>query len=68
MTKTELIQMAERGERIHKQEGSLYDNEKPGLCMHRYRVIICNNEKDACECEYCGNQRVVNCNFDEEYA
>lgn len=39
-------------------------------CEHQrgWRTIVCNGDKDVCECPICGKQRVMRCNFDEEYA
>ena len=70
MTQTELIQMAERGERIPRQECSLYDYESLGPCSHErgWRTIVCDGDRDVCECPLCGKQKVMRCNFDEEYA
>jgi len=69
MTPTELIEMAERGERIPRQPYSLHDEEIYGPCSHErgWRTIVCNKEKDVCECPLCGRQRIMRCNFDEEY-
>ena len=69
-TQTELIQMAERGERIPKQDYSLHNFKKPGPCSHAqgWRTIVCDGNKDVCECSFCGKQRVMRCNFDDEYS
>lgn len=69
MSPKDLIEMAKRGERIPRQPHSLHDERKDIQCPHRtWRVIVCDNEHDVCECLNCGEQRLMACNFDDEYA
>ena len=73
MTKTELIAMARRGERIPKQPHSLHDAEvhkSAGPCRHPHgwRTIVCDGTDDVCECPDCGAQRVMACNFDDDFS
>ena len=70
MTQNELIQMALRGERLPRQEHSLHDARKDIECIHNgfWRCIVCDGDKDVCECSRCGEQRVMSCNFDDDYA
>ena len=69
MTAEELIEMAISGKRIPKQPCALHNSRKTMYCYHNrgWRTIVCNGEKDVCECPICGGQKVMRCNFDEEY-
>jgi len=68
-TKDLLIQQAKRGERIPRQPESLHDEQKPGPCPHKHgwRTIVCNSVEDVVECPDCGAQRVMICNFDDDF-
>ena len=69
MTKSELIQIAQQGERIPPQPYSLHGAEKP--CKpheHFWRTIVCDGDHDVVECAHCGAQSVAKCNFDEDFA
>lgn len=70
MTDNELLAMAKRGERIPRQKFSMHDEQKSGPCNHQrgWRTIVCNGEEDVVECPLCGAQRVMSCNFDEDFA
>jgi hypothetical protein len=69
MTQTELIELFKRDRRIPRQRCSLHDNENKTLkCPHpHWRTIVCNGEQDICECHTCGAQRLMSCNFDDDY-
>ena len=69
-TQTELIEKAERGERISHSEAEhvLFDQTKSGPCScHSWRTIVCDGARDVLECSKCGTQQVSPCNFDEDY-
>lgn len=70
MTQTELVKMARQGKRIPRQPHSLHDNEKANNCgyNHNWRTIVCDNENDVCECSICGKQKVMICNFDDDFS
>ena len=70
-TTAQLIEMARRGERIPRQPHSLHDQVKPGVCISHHsswRTIVCDGDNDIVECYHCGDQRLVSCNFDEDFA
>jgi hypothetical protein len=67
----DLIAAVKRGERI-STEYSMHASVKPEGCPgwnHHWRTIVCDgaNDQDVVECRRCGVQRVIPCNFDEEY-
>ncbi len=70
MSQTELVQAAQRGERITKVQSEHVLFDAPGQpCEgfnHHWRTIVCNNDRDVCECSRCGAQSVMSCNFDED--
>ena len=35
--------------------------------QHSWRVVLCDNECDVCECSKCGVQRSFKCDFEDEY-
>ncbi len=56
-------------EQAHKEFPFLlkYQN-KPDKCNHIFSFIVyCNGERDIARCPYCGAEKEVQCNFDEEY-
>ncbi len=36
--------------------------------LYPLKVIECDGETDTLECQRCGKQKKVRCNFDEEYS
>lgn len=70
LTQTQLIEMAERGERIPRQRYSLHEQQIRIDCRHEkgWRPIVCNGDKDVCECRTCGAQAVFACNFDKDFS
>lgn len=67
-TSANLIQKAERGERVTKDEAGLstYPAAVGSCAVHDWRVIVCDESKDLVECRKCGAQAVFVCNFDDD--
>lgn len=68
-TDLELLEIVKAGGRV--SGNSLHKEEAPEKCngVHsRWRTLVCcQGEEDVIECERCGCQKVVACNFDDEY-
>lgn len=66
-----LILLFKNSGRVPRQAHSLHDEENKALnCKHGHgwRTIVCNNEEDVVECPDCGAQRLMTCNFDDDFA
>jgi len=37
-------------------------------CQHFWRTVACNDLDDVVECHLCGEQRLVKCNFDDDFS
>lgn len=63
----EWLRRFQAGERI-RPEYSMFAEAQPhaATCRHDWRVIVCSNDRDVCECRSCGTQREFACNFDED--
>jgi hypothetical protein len=68
---SELIELFKRERRIPRQRHSLHDAENKSLnCTHPHgwRIIVCDGSEDVGECQTCGQQRLLCCHFDDDYA
>lgn len=68
MTDEEAIAAVRAGKRAVVALSLFREPTDPGSHTCTERVIVCDEPTDVVECPQCGKQRVVRCNFDDDYA
>lgn len=58
-----------RGERIDNDQSLYLFKLTPDVeHYHHWRVIVCVDDRDVCECTLCGKQEEFACNFDDDFS